>query len=234
MSKKFEIGIAIFAIAVALIALIFGDNIYQQITGQSAYKRSLTPTPRVECPSGITCYSDYFSELSPNRWGCDDIPEGVEVKNNRLIISAPAGITRELHPCPYLEVNIAFVEIEVNILQSDGVAGNAHAGIGASLNESGFVYVQVNSAGKTVLTYSSDGKKSEGGEKISLNQSTSPHILRIEWSGEKVIFLVDNLPFSTQIDSKLYGRWFLITVNAWENANITAEINGIRWGVVSP
>lgn len=39
MAKRLEIALGIIALIVAIIALFFGDNIYQQITGRSAYEK---------------------------------------------------------------------------------------------------------------------------------------------------------------------------------------------------
>jgi len=194
---------------------------------------TITPTSRVECPSGVTCYEDNFSELNPGRW-CKTPDEGIEFKNNQLFVSAHAETSREFHPCEYLDSNLKYVEITLTMIQADGYAGNAHAGIGASLNNDEYLYLQLDSAGKAVLTHGISGKPSQVDETVSLDNLNAPHILRVEWSGEKVLFFVDGAKLATQMDSRIYGHWFLITVSAWTDANITAHLENVRWGVTFP
>lgn len=52
MTKRLEIGIATIAVIVALVTLLFGDNIYQQITGRSWYER-VQPILATETPSTL-------------------------------------------------------------------------------------------------------------------------------------------------------------------------------------
>lgn len=58
MTKRVEIGIKIIGVIVALVVLLFGDNIYQQITGHSVYEKVTplfaTETPSVSSPSPIS------------------------------------------------------------------------------------------------------------------------------------------------------------------------------------
>jgi hypothetical protein len=194
---------------------------------------TIPPTPKAECPSGITCYDDNFSALNPARW-CKIPNEGIDFKNNQLFVSVPAETSRELHPCEFLDSNLNFVEVTLNIIQADGYAGNAHAGIGASLNNDEYLYLQLDSAGKAILTHGLGGQSSQVDETVSLDNLNAPHTLRVEWSGEKVLFFVDGKKLATQMNSKIYGHWFLITVSAWSDANITARLDNVRWGVASP
>lgn len=141
----FEIIVGIAAI-VACVAAVFVVPEFRQWVGLERSNPpetpTMTPTPKAECPSGITCYDDNFSELNPARW-CKIPNEGIDFKNNQLFVSAPAETSRELHPCEFLDSNLKFVELTLNIIQADGYAGNAHSGIGASLNNDEYLYPEI-------------------------------------------------------------------------------------------
>lgn len=188
------------------------------------------PTP---CPPELTCYEDNFSELNPARW-CKAPSEGIEFRDNHLFVSAPAGLSHEIHPCEYLDSNLRFVELAFRMIQSDGYAGNAHIGLGASLNNDSYIEFLLDSAGNIVLTHGLGGQSSAVDEKISTSDLSIPHVLRVEWTGDKVLFSADGTQLTTQMDAKTYGNWFYIIINSWENANITARLDSVRWGVASP
>lgn len=98
MTKRVEIGIATIGVIVALIALLFGDNIYQQITGGSVYGNvppiSAAETSPVSSLStnAVIALTDNFdtSNGSYDRalWDCASScdPENVLLKNGELFL----------------------------------------------------------------------------------------------------------------------------------------------------
>jgi hypothetical protein len=188
---------------------------------------------RLECPMGVTCYEDDFSELDPAIW-CQVPESGIEFTEGRLLITAPTETSLELHPCEHLDTGLRFVEVTLSIVQIDGAPGHAHAGLGSALRDDSYLVFQLDSAGNVVLAHGLFGESSQVDETVPLSDLYAPHTLRIEWTGDKALFFIDGAQLETQMDSDIYAPWFYITVNAWPGASIVTGLDNVKWGVISP
>jgi hypothetical protein len=191
------------------------------------------PVTEVACPPGAKCYSDNFDDLNTARW-CKIPDSGIRLKDGQLLVTASPDTAVELHPCEYLDHGLTFVELTLQIVQSDGQPGSARAGLGTSLNDDGYIFFELDSAGNAVLSHGLGGQSSTVDEKIPGFKVNAPHTLRVEWQNDQINFFVDGTKLSTELTTRKNGNWFLVDVNAWPEANITADLINVNWGVLQP
>jgi hypothetical protein len=190
-----------------------------------------TSTPESECPQGLNCYRSGFDELDPTLF-CTTPQSGYELQMGQLIVTAEGDTAYEIHPCESLAWNLQFVELTLTIEQMSGQPGHAFAGIGTSLSQDRYLYIQLDSGGNAFVEHGLGGNPSERDTTIQLNEIGTPHKLRVEFTGQEAIFFIDDTQIDTEISSEGLGNWFLLNVSAWPSASITVKLDEVMWGVV--
>ena len=190
-----------------------------------------TPTPESECPQGLICYRSDFNELDPTLF-CTTPQSGYELQMGQLVVTAEGDTAYEIHPCEPLAWNLQFVELTLAIEQTSGPPGHAFAGIGTSLDQDRYSYIQLDSGGNAFVEHGLGGNSSERDTTIPLHEIGTPHRLRIEFTGQEATFYIDDTQIDTKISSEGLGNWFLLNVSAWPSASITVKLDEVMWGVV--
>lgn len=189
-----------------------------------------TSTPESECPQGLICYRSDFDELDPTLF-CTTPQSGYELQMGQLIVTAKGDTAYEIHPCESLAWNLQFVELTIAIEQMSGQPGHAFAGIGTSLDQDRYSYIQLDSGGNAFVEHGLGGDPRERDTTIPLDEISTPHKLRVEFTGQEAVFYIDDTQIDTKIPSEGLGNWFLLNVTAWPNASITVKLDEVMWGV---